>query len=280
MRPADIDRSTFPDAAPGVVALFRVCVDPDAGARLETDPDAYLADLGVGEADRRALLAYGAGRLLTYRQLVHNRLRNATRGLMPRAVARRGDAAFGADFDAFMAERGPTTPYLRDVPGGFLAWVRPRWADDPAVPAYLADLAAYELLDYLVANEPAGGEPHTNRPLALDRPLRADGSVRLARFAYAFYRLPRSPADRTEPDAEDTPLCLYRDRARNRTRTLRLTPFGWELLVRIVERRMAVEPALREACAALGVPLDDAHLATAAELFADLEGRGVLLGAE
>ncbi|RMG99653.1 MAG: hypothetical protein D6705_02755 [Deltaproteobacteria bacterium] len=279
MRPVDATAETVPEAAPGVLALFRICVDPDAPARLAADADRYLADLGLGPSDRAALLATGPRRLVTYRRLVHNRLRNATRGLMPRTVARRGDAAFGADFDGFMAERGPKSPYLRDVPGEFLAWVAPRWADAPDVPPYLAQLGRYELLDYEVANEPSGGEPHTGRPLALDRPLRVDGSVRLARFDYGFHRLPRNPKDRTVPEQADTPLLVYRDRTAYKARYLLLSSFGWELMRRIVEDGSAVEPALREACAALGRPLDDHHLAVAAELFADLEGRGVLLGA-
>ena len=275
MRPVDVTCARVPEADPGIVALYRVCVDPEAVARLAEDADGYLAGLGVAPADRRALLAYGPERLATYRRLVHNRLRNATRGLVPRTVARRGEEGFRADFDAFMAERGPRSPYLRDVPGEFLAWVAPRWGADPQLPPYLADFARYELLDYAVANEPAGGEPHTGRPLALDRPLRVDGSVHLERFDYAFHRLPRRVSDRTEPERVETRLCIYRDRSAHRTRYLLLTDFGWELLRRIVLDGAAVEPALRGACEAL----DDAHLATAAELFADLENRGVLLGA-
>ena len=43
---------------------------------------------------------------------------------------------------------------------------------------------------------------------------------------------------------------------------------------------LAVQPGLMAACEALGEPLDDDKLASAATLFADLMDRGVCLGAE
>ena len=164
-------------------------------------------------------------------------------------------------------------------PAEFVQWAAPRWADDPEVPAYLPDLARHELLDEDVRNDPRGGEAPTELPLALDRPLRFDGAVRLCSYAYAVHRLSRSTKDHAEPDAEPTRLLVYRD-AKQEPRYLSLVPFAAALLEQLVEGRLAVQPALLAAAEALGEPLDDDKLASAAQLLADLAERGVCLGAE
>ncbi len=78
--------------------------------------------------------------------------------------------------------------------------------------------------------------------------------------------------------ARPTRLLVYRDQ-RHRPRYLELTPFAAALLRALIERGEAVQPALLSACEALGEPLDDDRLASAAQLIADLGERGVCLGA-
>ena len=168
---------------------------------------------------------------------------------------------------------------LRDLPAEFVEWVLPRWADDPEVPSYLCDLARHELLDLDVRNDWRGGEEPTGLPLALDRPLRFDGAVRMVEYDHAVQRLTKAVDDRTVPDAEPTRLLVYRD-AEHRPRYLLLTPFAYALCRALVLDGLAVQPGLMAACETLGEPLDDDKLASAATLFADLMDRGVCLGAE
>jgi hypothetical protein len=259
-----------------LAAIIRQQGAPDAA---QGDLEAYLRRYGVDGDDLPAMLAVGAKRMLVYRRLVHNSMRNATFEFIARTVARLGFERTRGDFEAFVEQRASSSPYLRDVPSEFVQWVAPRWAADPDVPRWIPELARHELLDHAVRNDPRGGEPATQLPLALDRPLRFDGTTRLVRYEHAVHRLPRRKGDRSEPDAEPTRLLVYRD-AEHKSRYLALTPFADALLHELVVERKAVQPALLAAAAALGEPLDDDKLGSAAELFADLGERGVCLGAE
>lgn len=268
----------LPTEAPtrALAALIR---GQDAPAAARADLEAWLRAQGVEGADLESMLAVGAPRMLVYRQLVHNGIRNTTVEFLARTVARMGMARFRVDFEAFLDARAPHSPYLRDVPSELVEWVAPRWAADPELPSWTVDLARHELLDYEVRNDPRGGEAPTGLPLALDRPLRFDGTTRLVGYAHAVHRLPARKDDRTEPDAEPTRLLVYRD-AEHKPRYLSLSPFADALLRALVLDRQAVQPALLAAAAATGQPLGDEQLASAAELLADLATRGVCLGAE
>lgn len=260
-------------------ALAAIIRRQDAPTAVQEDLEAYLRAQGVEGDDLESMLAVGARRMLVYRRLVHNSLRNPTVEFIARTVARLGFDRFRRDFEAFVEQRGSSSRYLRDVPTEFVQWVEPRWSADPEVPAWIPELARHELLDYEVRNDPRGGEPATGLPLALDRPLRFDGTARLVGYAHAVHRLPLRKDDRTEPEAEATRLLAYRD-AEHKTRYLALSPFADALLRQLLSERQAVQPALIAAAAALGEPLDDDKLASAAELLADLAERGVCLGTE
>lgn len=267
-----------PTEAP-IEALNAIIRQQGAPSAMQEDLAAYLRAQGVAGDDLRAMVQVGAERMLVYRQLVHNRMRNATRDFIPRTIARLGFAHYKRDMAAFVEHHASRSPYLRDVPAEFVTWVAPRWAEDPEVPDYLHDLARHELLDADVRNDPRGGEAPTGRPLALDQPLRFDGAARLCEYGHAVHRLPKDKDDRTVPDAEPTRLLVYRD-AKHQPRYLALVPFAAALLRPLIERRLPVQAALQVAAESLGEPLDDDKLASAAQLIADLAERGVCLGAE
>lgn len=264
-------------------ALEAVIRQQRAPEAMRDDLEGFLRAQGVEGEDLQAMLAVGAERMLVYRALVHNRLRGTVREFLGRTAARLGSQRFRRDFEAFVEDRAGHTQYLRDVPSEFVAWVLPRWAADPEVPPYLLDLARHELVDFDVRNsfstEGDEREQPTGLPLALDRPLRFTSSARLLRYEHAVHRLPLAKDDRTVPEAEPTELLVYRD-AGHKARYLALIPFAAALLRALVSERLAVQPALLAAAQALGEPLDDVKLASAAELFADLAERGVCLGAE
>lgn len=257
-------------------AAIRGATAPD---RMTEDFEAFLREQGVEGDDLQELLEVGARRMLVYRRLVHNRFRNTAREFIPRTIARLGRPRFAHDMDAFLEDHAARSPYLRDLPAEFVEWVVPRWRDDPEVPRYLCDLARHELLDIDVRNDWRGGEEPTGLPLALDRPLRFDGAARLIDYDFAVHRLSVAIDDRSEPDEEPTRLLVYRDEE-HRPRYLTLTPFAAALLRALLVEGLAVQPGLMAACEALGEPLDDDKLASAAQLFADLGERGVCLGAE
>lgn len=251
----------------------------DADKRTRADLRAFAAEHGVEGDDLDAVEEVGAERFLVYRSLVQNRMRNTIANFIERTTARLGMKRLRSDFADWMEQTAARSPYLRDVPAEFVAWVAPRWLDDDAVPNYLVDLARHELLEYDILNDHRGGESPTGLDLALDKPLRFDGAARLMTYDHAVHKLSAEVEDTEPPEETFSRLLVYRDPS-SKVRYLELTPLAHAVLVELIVHRRPVADGLRAACKSLGEPLDDDRLAIAATLLSDLAERGVLLGAE
>ena len=183
---------------------------------------------------------------------------------------------FEVDLATFVAEVGPRTHYLRDVPAEFFAWVVPRWREDGTIPAYLVDLAAYELTDFQVAAAASARDQETVSEIALDRPVTFAESARLLRFEWAIHEWHEDTE--VAPARRDVHLlaCYYRDDA-HAVRRLEPTPLARSLI------RPPCSPANRSAMPwkppAPGDVTARAVLSEMAQLLADLGQRGVILGA-
>ncbi len=277
------DLKASPEAAPLRAFAAAMC-ELDAPTSIAADLPGWLEARGVAPEDREVLAQHRA-RLLIYRTMVHSRLRGVVEEYLPRTAAALGKPRLRGEIAAFMAERAPRTVYFRDIPGEFLAWAAPRWREQPGLPPYLADLATHEWLNGEVANDPVGGEPASELPLALERPVQLDGSVRLRRYAFAVQLPPGADAPSLEPvdlpgppAATPTAILAYRDRETLRVRLLELTPRAAALCARLLAGE-ALQAALTGACADIDEPMNDEFLASMAGFLADLGERGVLLGA-
>jgi len=259
-------------------ALAEACFGEDAGEALARDPRGFLEKHGVAADDIEASLA-SAPRLAVYRSLVRNGLSGVILRMLPRTRARMnalcGADRFDRDFARFVNEVGPRTHYLRDVPHEFLAWSRPSWRADAAIPSYLVDLAQHEVTGFAIAA--AGREAHNPGDLtdvSLDRTIVFTESMRLLRYGWAVHELPEDEDARDVPVRRDVHLLAYRD-AEHRVRWVELTP----LAARIVERLQAGDAlgvAITEACGEFDA---SASSDAVAKLLADLGHRGVLIGA-
>ena len=270
--------STSPDPkassdAATLRAFSAAMCELDAPDRIAADLPGWLAEHDLPPDDP---LAQQHARLLMYRTMVHSRLRGVVEDHLPRTAADLGKPRLRAEIAAFMAEAAPRTVYFRDIPGEFVAWAAPRWRADPGLPPHLADLAAHEWLDSDVTNTPLGGEPASDLPLALERPVQLDGSARVRRYAFAVHRLPGDPP--MPPAAEPTAILAYRDRESLKVRLLELTPRAAALCIRLLAGE-GLQVALAGACTDIDEPINDEFLAAMAGFLADLGERGVLLGA-
>ncbi|MGB1015385.1 MAG: putative DNA-binding domain-containing protein [Nannocystaceae bacterium] len=260
-------------------ALHAALCARDAVEALNRDTRDFLYTHGLRGDDLEAMVAAGPKRLLAYRTMVQSRLRRTIAAYIPR-VAHLLGPKFDAEFLTYMDNEAPRTPYLRDVPAEFVAWAVPRWRADPQLEGFIPELARYELLHDDVANTPGGGEPETGTPLALDRPLRVDGSVRLEQFAYAVHTVAGTAIDQTPTlEARTTYLLIYRNRDNHRVRFIDLTDRAFSFVGHLLQGT-PVQVALAEAARDVGVALDDNFLAAMVHLLTDLTERGVLLGAE
>jgi hypothetical protein len=258
-------------------AIADACLGMTTGKLLATDLRRFLESRGVATDDIDAIVA-APNRLAVYRSLVRNGLEGVIVRMLPRTRARMNAACagrFDADVARFLDAVGPRTHYLRDVPHELFAWARPRWANDPRVPAYLPDLAAYELACFgVAAAESRPGDAPGE--VAADRPLAFDASARLLHHEWAVHELAADEGATDAPARRDVHLLAYRD-GEHRVRWLELTP----LAAAIVGRLLAgypLEPAVARACEVHRTPLA-AVAGDVARLLADLGQRGVLLGA-
>ncbi len=247
-------------------------------AALAGDLGAYLAHHRVAEDDAAAILA-APRRLGLYRQLVRHNIVSVVGAMLERTRARleaHAPGAFDRSVDAFLAEKGPRTPHLRDVPSEFLRWCAPGWRRDPLIPAWLADYAEFELVDFTMGAAPRPAPPPSLADVTSDRSLVfADPHV-LVHLAWAVHELEAGDITAV-PEVRAVDLLVYRDSA-HCTRFLDLTPLASILLELLLEGRSLAE-AMAPACARAACPLDDLVLRGAATLLSDLGDRGVLLGA-
>jgi hypothetical protein len=220
--------------------------------------------------------------LALYRRLVRNNLTGVAEKMLSRTRARLNEreAFFDASFAEFLADRGPRTHYLRDVPHEFLAWAEASWSTlirAGELPPWALDLARHELTEYAVAAAPDARSQAPAQDIALDRPILFAEPVRVLRYAFAVHELPEEPADRTEPAARAVALLVYRD-SENDVQHLELSPLGAALAERLLAGSSLGE-AVTAACAALGVRRTEAIVGDVSALLANLADRGVVLGA-
>ncbi len=261
-------------------ALFaKACLGtPEETRALEVDPARFLAEHGLDAEDAEAMRG-DARRLALYRRLVRHNVVNVVHAMLERTRARFDvvrPGLFDATVDAFLAEVGPRTPHLRDVPAEVLAFAAPRWKAEASVPVWLLEHAELELVEFTIGIAPRAGDVGELVDVSPDRPLAFVEPTAIVRTTHAVHELAAGDP-RAEPAARDVALLVYRDAA-HQTRFLELSP----LASAILERLLSGSPlagAMVLACEATGATLDDGVLAGAARLLADLAERGVLLGA-
>jgi uncharacterized protein len=263
-------------------AMAAACLSAGTDLAIERDLGAFLAGHGVSAEDAEAILR-APRRLAVYRSLVRNGLSTVVLRILPATRARMNAACagrFDVDLETFVDLVGPRTHYLRDVPSELFAWAEPRWRGDPQVPAYLSDLARWELARFsITSSEPAHGplaEGDAVTGVTAERSLVFAESIHLTRFGWAVHELSREP-DATElPARRDVRLLAYRDGA-HAVRWLELTPMAGSLVERLASGNPLGE-AVTDACAEHETTADRV-IPDVARLLADLAERGVILGA-
>jgi hypothetical protein len=266
------------DAPARVQAAFaEACFGRDRA--FDADLAGFLASHGVAPEDVAALVGAAPRRLALYRRLVRNNVTGVidtmlalTRARLERHVPGELDRTVSA----FLDEQGPRTPHLRDVPAELLAFAAPRWRADGRLPRWTVDHAELELSDFTIGVAPRPLPPPPLADVAIDRPLVFAEPKRLLHLGWAVNRMPREDLEAV-PEERELSILVYRD-GEHRSRFLELTPLAGEILDRLIAGA-ALGEAMIGACEAKGHALDDAVLAGAARLLADLGERGVLLGA-
>jgi hypothetical protein len=235
-----------------------------------------LSAHGVASADAEAMA--GNPRFWLYRRLVRANMFDIIGRMMPTAKERMNllaAQAFDETITQFLADVAPRTHHFRDVPIEFFEWAKPRWTKDSRIPAYLVDLAAYELLEFAVGVGRFADEVPAVGEIAVDRALVFSSTVQLCPLAHPVHALPDDMHAPVAP--RDVTLLVYRD-AEHMVRFLELSPLVGTLAERLLGG-VALGEALQASCAAHAQPLGQELLGDVAKLLADWGERGILLGA-
>ena len=107
-----------------------------------------------------------------YRGMVRRRLADSIAAVFPRLRAAAGQASFDAVVDAFFASRGLASPFIRDVPGELLVFLRNR-AHAFELPLHAVELARLEWAErevlYAEDDVAPAGPLTMSQPVALTR---------------------------------------------------------------------------------------------------------------
>lgn len=161
-------------------------------------------------------------RWLVYRELVRSRLQHVSAVALSRTREAVGVAGFEAAFADWLAAGGPKTRYLREVPIELAEHAIPTW--EQGQPAWVADLARFELAEWRVRHAPATPEPAES--FAFDRRPSLRHALEVVRLGHPVHRVP-APAGGYVP--EPTLLAVFRDRD-HRAKTRELNPLAADLL--------------------------------------------------
>lgn len=227
--------------------------------------DACLGDGADGE--------FASGRLGLYRRLIQGNLAAVARRLLPRtarALDLQGAGVFDGWFARFLAEAGPRTPYLRDVPVEFVAWASVHWEGAAGIPLFLPDLARHEIDLFLIESAPGDassarprvGEVDPGRPLVFATPWS------LVRYEHAVDAATETPLRRV------THMLIHRD-DENTVHARVVAESNVKLLTLLLDR-MPLAEALRQTGAAAA----EKRLVEVAAWLAELGETRALLGGE
>ena len=262
--------------------LQRLVAAPQPAAVLDSlrGPAPDAASHGLTAADREALSQLDRRHLLVYRRLIRGTLADTFKAQLTRTADRLGSDGVAALVAGFCEQRLPCSQVLRDVAFEMCAWALPRWRDDPTVADFIPDLARFELMEfdvYAAQRSPRGWPQSAGDQLHPDSAVAFDGSMRLLQLAHRAHELPDETGDTSVPTAQVVHLLAYRD-SDGDYRQLELTPLAAAMLERLWHGQ-PLAASIGAACEAQSQPLTQLVIDGISTVLADLNERGVVLGA-
>lgn len=246
-------------------ALLDLLLEPEAGAAFDADAAGFGRERGILPPHDAALNRF-KDRLQIYRNAARNDVQDLLETFFPVTGALLGAPAWESCVSDFIASRGITTPYYRDIIPEFVGWLSTTgWGHGPW-PTLLA-VAHFELLEFLVERWPDAPRPSglAVHPGPGDR-IVLDPATRIVQYACAAHR---ATTVRPLPEPEPVHLLAFRDEE-GAFQVLELTAATAALLVK------GQETSLGEAVAALGL----GDLSAALALLQDLYDQEALWGFE
>lgn len=211
-----------------------------------------------------------------YRRMVRNRIRGELKAAFRRGYAALGREAFERALDVYLREHPPRTRFFYALPSEFAERMMPRLRADASVPAFAADLIAYEAAVRCVADLPDVPAATAIGEFAFDkRPVLA-AALRLVELEHAVHK-PAGPEGGYE--RAPTHLCVYRRPQDKKARTWSLNPVMFALMQRFAAAQEPVRDSVQVVAAERRIAVDNAFVDALCTVLADFIERGVILGA-
>jgi hypothetical protein len=226
------------------------------------------------EPQPEQLAALGDARVWRiYREAVRKRLRSELHFALKRTRAATGEAAFEAAYAAFLAGAPPRTRFFHAVVAAFAEHAAPRFAADASVPAYAADLCAYEAALWTVSDLP-DLDAAAPAEFAFDREPVLAPALRLIALRHPVHEAPVEGAYA----AREVWLCVHRRPEEKKARTWTCNAVAFELLQRFTRGGETVAQAVQQVAARRAIAVDQAFVDGLCTVLADFIDRGVILG--
>lgn len=208
-------------------------------------------------------------RWLLYRHLVRGRFVDTLTEALPVATRALGREALGATVDRWLAERPPTTRYVRELSLQFADF-----ALDDALPErsppWAADALRWDaaVMRCHIADD-AARVP--TAPFAMDRPVVLAPAHALLRLRWSVHR------DETPTEGEHA-LLVFRAADSLRVEALALDAFSFALVAAMGAPHTSLTSTVYDVLARHGEPANADVAAALASLLGDLIERGIVLG--
>ncbi len=216
---------------------------------------------GAEPSDADLELLGSRDRWLVYRDLVRSRLVHVVGVALRRTKEAVGDDAFDRVLDEWLGSGGPKTRYLRHVPSELAEFGLTVW--DATEPAWVADLARYEIAVWETRHAPADHGSYED--LAFDRVPVVRAPLHVLRLGHPVHR---SLEGRRGYDPEPTLLCVYRDETLD-TATRVLNPLAADLLDAWQRSEETITESVERIASAHGTEIGPAFVEKLSALIAD-----------
>lgn len=247
-------------------ADFRV-LQSDFAAHLR-DPDRRAAPAGSDER-----------RVAVYRELVFNNVANLLAGAFPVLRSLHDSPLWSTLVRAWLREHRARTPLFPQVAGEFAAWLQTR-ADSGHAPLWQAELADYEWMETVVANDSReiADVPHDpDGDLLEGRPLVSPLAHRLT-YRHAVQHIRAGAVPDGEP-AAPTHIVIVRDR-HDRVGFVAVNALTMQLLHQLANPDAGTGRDVLFALAAQSGTAPETMLAAGGMLLSQLRSRDILLGTQ
>jgi hypothetical protein len=228
------------------------------------------------ESDPQRLAALGNARIWgIYREMVRKRLLGELRAALRRTARAAGDAAFERAFEHHMREHPPRSRFFHGIVGDFAACAVPHFRKQPELPAYVADLCAYEAAVWAVGDLNDRVEGEAPGAFSFDgRPV-VSPATRLLAVSHAVHG---KPDDDGGYASGEFFLCIHRRPDEDRARTWATNAVTHDLMRRFIDTDDTVTEAVQHVAAARGIGVDESFLERLCAVLADFIDRGIILG--